>query len=245
MDKRTIQTGIRVLKKQGLLVFVKKTFDYFLDVVRYPYLVLKYSFYKPRYPASFHQVFSNSFRGFRPAQIPEEIQGLLELLKQKKPKTMLEVGTGKGGTLFLFSSVLPLNSKIITLDMRGGTFGAGYPFWMIPLLKTYRQGKQKQFLVQSDSHDEKTLKKIKKILQGEQLDFLFIDGDHSYPGVKRDFELYSQLVRKNGIIALHDIVVTEGGCTVYKFWDEIKKKYKSQEFLGRKKVYGIGVVENN
>jgi len=82
MDKRTIKTGIRVLQKEGVLVFVKKTFDYFLDLIRYPYLILKYTFYKPRYPDSFKQVFSSSFRGFRPAQIPEEIQSLLNLLKE-------------------------------------------------------------------------------------------------------------------------------------------------------------------
>jgi hypothetical protein len=34
---------------------------------------------------------------------------------------------------------------------------------------------------------------------------LFIDGDHTYEGVRRDFEMYSPLVRKGGIIAFHDI----------------------------------------
>jgi len=43
-------------------------------------------------------------------------------------------------------------------------------------------------------------------LNGEPLDFLFIDGDHTYEGVKRDFEMYSPLVRNGGIIAFHDIV---------------------------------------
>lgn len=37
-----------------------------------------------------------------------------------------------------------------------------------------------------------------------QIDFLFIDADHSYEGVKLDFELYSRLVKKTGIIVLHD-----------------------------------------
>jgi hypothetical protein len=37
-----------------------------------------------------------------------------------------------------------------------------------------------------------------------KIDFLFIDADHSYEGVKLDFELYSKLVKKTGIIALHD-----------------------------------------
>ena len=42
------------------------------------------------------------------------------------------------------------------------------------------------------------------VRQGIQIDFLFIDGDHSYEGVKTDFELYSQILSENGIIVIHD-----------------------------------------
>jgi hypothetical protein len=42
------------------------------------------------------------------------------------------------------------------------------------------------------------------VLQDIKLDFIFIDGDHSYDGVKKDFELYSQLLTDKGIIIIHD-----------------------------------------
>ncbi len=42
------------------------------------------------------------------------------------------------------------------------------------------------------------------VLQDIKLDFIFIDGDHSYEGVKKDFELYSQIMSENGIITIHD-----------------------------------------
>lgn len=42
------------------------------------------------------------------------------------------------------------------------------------------------------------------ILQDIKIDFLFIDGDHSYEGVKKDFELYSQIMNDKGIIVIHD-----------------------------------------
>jgi hypothetical protein len=42
------------------------------------------------------------------------------------------------------------------------------------------------------------------ILQDIKIDFLFIDGDHSYEGVKNDFELYSQIMSDKGIIIIHD-----------------------------------------
>ena len=38
----------------------------------------------------------------------------------------------------------------------------------------------------------------------EQVDFVYIDGDHSYDGVKRDIQAYYPLVKDGGIIGGHD-----------------------------------------
>lgn len=40
--------------------------------------------------------------------------------------------------------------------------------------------------------------------QDIKIDVLFLDGDHSYEGVKKDFELYSTILSDNGIIIFHD-----------------------------------------
>lgn len=37
------------------------------------------------------------------------------------------------------------------------------------------------------------------------IDLLWIDGDHSEAGAKRDFELWAPLVRKGGVLAAHDV----------------------------------------
>jgi hypothetical protein len=42
------------------------------------------------------------------------------------------------------------------------------------------------------------------VRQNIKIDLLFIDGDHSYDGVKIDFELYSKIISDNGIIVIHD-----------------------------------------
>jgi hypothetical protein len=42
------------------------------------------------------------------------------------------------------------------------------------------------------------------VLQDIKIDVLFIDGDHSYEGVKLDFELYSKILSPKGIILIHD-----------------------------------------
>ncbi|MFN3301840.1 MAG: O-methyltransferase [Patescibacteria group bacterium] len=182
----------------------------------------------------------------KPAQIQEEILELLKILEKIKPKTILEIGTAKGGTLFLFSRIASEDAIIISIDLPGGKFGGGYPKWKIPIFQAFKKENQKLYLLREDSHKQETLEKVKKILNGNQLDFLFIDGDHTYEGVKKDFEMYSPLVKREGVIALHDIVHHPfvPDCQVEVFWKEIKQNYKTKEIISSPSQTwaGIGVV---
>jgi predicted O-methyltransferase YrrM len=148
----------------------------------------------------------------------------------------LEIGTLRGGTLFLFSNIAHEEATLISVDLQQ------YPL-QSRLIRSIFKKKQKIFLIQGDSHDIETLKKIKAILKDNKVDFLFIDGDHSYEGVKKDFEMYSPLVRKGGIIAFHDIVPS-GYPGVYKFWNKIKEKYEHLEIVKERNqnCYGIGII---
>ena len=47
-----------------------------------------------------------------------------------------------------------------------------------------------------------------------KVDYLHIDADHTYEGVKKDFELYSTLMNENGIISIHD--------TDKRYWDNFE-----------------------
>jgi predicted O-methyltransferase YrrM len=38
----------------------------------------------------------------------------------------------------------------------------------------------------------------------EKVDFIFIDGDHSWEGISKDWPLYSDKLKAGGIMALHD-----------------------------------------
>jgi hypothetical protein len=78
------------------------------------------------------------------------------------------------------------------------------------------------------------------------LDFLFIDGDHSYEGVKKDFNMYGPLVKDGGIIAFHDITPYPFNLSigVSKFWQEIKPQCNHREIVKNwcQGGFGIGVV---
>jgi predicted O-methyltransferase YrrM len=41
-------------------------------------------------------------------------------------------------------------------------------------------------------------------IRPSSIDFLFIDGDHHYEAVRREYQLYAPLVREGGIIGFHD-----------------------------------------
>ena len=55
-----------------------------------------------------------------------------------------------------------------------------------------------------------------------EIDFLHIDADHHYEGAKLDWDLYSTLVKDQGIITLHDTVNYREPCGVYLLMDEIR-----------------------
>lgn len=78
-------------------------------------------------------------------------------------------------------------------------------------------------------------------------DAVWIDGDHSYEGVKQDFALARKKATK--LIALHDIADTEyhskKKCFVSRLWAEIKQSgLRTEEMLGSDWA-GIGIVYQN
>ena len=60
-------------------------------------------------------------------------------------------------------------------------------------------------LLRADSHRPETLNEARGIIGDRHIDFLFIDGDYTYEGVRKYYEMYSPLVENGGIIAFHDI----------------------------------------
>lgn len=188
------------------------------------------------------------FDGFgglmKPAQVRSEIMSLLYIVRDLAPKSVIEIGTAKGGTLFLFSRLADSAATLLSIDLPGGEFGGGYPEWKTKLYQSFRLPGQTMHLLRADSGASHTMGRVKSILGEKLVDFLFIDGSHTYEGVKMDYESYSPLVRKGGIIAFHDIAVhpPEVHCGVDRLWDEIKGNH-SQEFIENREQQwaGIGV----
>lgn len=188
-----------------------------------------------------------------------EIKPFYQYLLTKNIKNIVEIGTLKGGTATLFHTLLsqysPENSKLISIDLPDGRFGSkdfGYNQVNSEARNEQLSSNLSHFTgILGNSHDILTYNKVKSALNGKLVDLLFIDGDHTYEGVEQDFEMYSKLLNKNGIIAFHDILDTPihraTGCEVNLFWDELKglysKDWKFTEFTVNGPWGGIGVIE--
>lgn len=177
-----------------------------------------------------------------PLQVDEEIVELLELLRRDPPRRVLEIGTASGGTLFLLTRVAQRNAILVSLDLPWGS-GGGYPPWRRGVYSRFARPGQSVRLVQADSHRRDTLEATREALESEPVDFLLIDGDHSYAGARQDFEMYGPLVRAGGWIAFHDIVPGPsklvGG--VPDLWQELRGQHEHRELVADWQQGGCGL----
>lgn len=181
------------------------------------------------------------YRSIRAQQIREEITWLAEIVQSHEPETVMEIGTARGGTLYIWNRFLDSTEKIISVDF-------SIDEKIIRFFDTF--GRTNTIYLREDSQDPETARKIAE--EVEEIDFLLVDGDGSYEGVKRDFENYLPLMADDGIIAFHDIGTRPDyeASQVEKFWEEIKAEYETDEYTGKPyKTYkgepvhlGIGVV---
>jgi len=183
----------------------------------------------------------------RPWQHKVEILEVAKLIEARKPKVVLEIGTASGGTLFLSALLADPDALIISIDLQYGMYGGGYPDWKIPLYKSFGLHDQKIELIRGDSHSAEVLGQLEQVLNGRRVDYLFIDGDHTYEGVKQDFERYSQLLSDDSFVAFHDIVSDKSEMPdhfVSAYWDDIKCGYRYKEFIQdpSQNKLGLGVL---
>jgi cephalosporin hydroxylase len=164
-----------------------------------------------------------------------EVSSLCERVKELEPKTILEIGVDRGGSMNLWLSFSPPDALYIGVDNA-----------MQFVIK--RDHKQTKKFIEADSQKPSTLDKVKEILDGRQVDFLFIDGNHEGDIVRSDYAMYSPLVRSGGIIALHDIDVTinESACEgIKELWKELKEvNENTNEFINTEVEFrfGIGMI---
>lgn len=143
-------------------------------------------------------------------QEPTELRALVELVEQNlghHPRSVLEIGVHLGGTISRFRARWP-GAAMIGLDLIEPEPVQGVHF------------------VVGDSKDEAVRAAVLG-LHPEPFDFVHIDGDHTLPAARADYD-WAKDVLKARMIALHDVAQFDQGPEsptsfgVWKLWHEIK-----------------------
>ena len=145
-----------------------------------------------------------------------ELEKLCEFILEKNIQTYTEIGCAAGQLLRFMRDELGLNTFGITLEPRDSHVD-------LPII-----------------HGNSTDPEIIKI--AKMCDLYFIDGDHSYLGVKSDYLNYKGFCK---YMAFHDILGQRDCEGVSKFWNEIKNQYEFFEFIDSNTeiASGIGIIK--
>ncbi len=160
------------------------------------------------------------------------------LIREQKPNVFVELGVHNGFSYFVGCQSIrecKIETKAYAVDHWAGDSQAGF------FDDSVYQGVVD---LNSNYSDFSTLLKMSfeqalTSFDDKSVYLLHIDGFHSYESVKEDFESWIPKMANDGIILLHDIHVRRNTFGVYKFWEEVKEKFKTIEFVGS---HGLGVV---
>ena len=171
-------------------------------------------------------------------QYPNQFAKYLLLLKDMKISSYIEIGCRWGGTFVLTNEYLKrfnTMKKSVAVDIIDS-----------PVLHYCIENDETQFIKLNSRSPE-----IKKYMARNKFDLIFIDADHTYEGVKSDYEVCKNSGR---IFVFHDII--NDACPgVIKFWNELKsnengtfdffeytEQYEEVYLATKKKFLGIGVA---
>ena len=126
------------------------------------------------------------------------------LFQQQETIVGLEIGVASGWTMNHFLQNLP-NLQLTGIDP--------YIGYMDGNIKIAQEMLDAQYLAAQDNISDfaprgKILRGYSQdfvnLFEDKSLDYIFIDGDHSYEGALRDCELFFSKIKSNGIFAGHD-----------------------------------------
>ena len=143
---------------------------------------------------------------------------LCALVKRVQPAVLLEIGVFKGATTWHLLQNAPRNAKVYAIDLPEGVLPEGITD------RGLAANKERPFLPASD-HVRLMLVDTKKWngVLPEKLQFAFIDGDHSYAGVKNDTEKVFANLDEEACVCWHDCFGRDYGYGTMKYLKELRR----------------------
>lgn len=177
-------------------------------------------------------------------QHPREIFRLYVRVIELAPSNVVEIGTARGGTLYLWTQASADDAMIVSIDLPGGPFGGGYRACREPFYHAFARAGQHLTLIRDDAGK---LAVRDRAAENGAVDFLFIDADHSLSGIRRNVSLYGPLVRPGGLIALHDILPNPRWpeIEIWRLWQHLRELGNAEEIVDSRdgdRPLGIGLI---
>lgn len=174
-------------------------------------------------------------------QIPIEYLGLLKFFKSNNISTYLELGVANGGSFFINSIFSQKTTNLIHCVDCLAYKDAPHVRQTFDKINN-KVSKLKEFF------PEKTINFFNMTTDeffdqnSQTYDCIFIDADHSYEGVMKDYVNSLKFVNKNGWLIFHDINNDDTG--VCKAWNEVKNNHKIESIFSHEfsKGCGIGIL---
>ena len=184
-----------------------------------------------------HRIIQNIFHSVG-YDIQYYSRGFIKFIRkhyQKKDLVGIEIGVYKGENAVSILKLLPIKRLYLIDPYQSYTeFSASETEYITLSQKDLNNAKIQAFRRLSKFKDKIVwINEISDIAYKkipEQLDLIYIDGNHSYEFVKRDMENYYTLLKENGILAGHDIDMPD---VLSAFIDFVKEKSKEEDFLCR------------
>ena len=149
--------------------------------------------FEHRYPYNF------SWLGLPIIQYPQDIIAIQEIVWKVQPKTIIETGVARGGSLIFYSSLIKLignGGKVIGID--------------IDIRKHNRKRIEKHRLFESieliegSSIESQTVKKVDESIDKSSPVLVVLDSNHTHDHVLSELHLYKDFVTKDSYIIVLD-----------------------------------------
>jgi hypothetical protein len=138
------------------------------------------------------------------------------IIKLNKCSNIIEIGVAWGTTtLYLCKAAEEIGAYVLGYDIwnyHGGLLRQNGPMGSQQEVEEYlKANKCNNFnLYTVDTYSIVFDNLLKRQFQNSKIDFAFIDGDHSYNGIKNDFFKVYPYMSERGIIAFHDTLRIDG-----------------------------------
>lgn len=169
-------------------------------------------------------------------QYEPEFSAFLDVVRELDVRSYLEIGSKFGGTLWRVGMAMPKGSRCVFVDLERSSETASWKSTNGVMRRLTSEGRSCK-AIWGDSTSEHTIRSARAL---GPYDAVFIDANHFYNYVSKDWENYSPMATK--FVAFHDI--RNKKCEVPRFWGELRERHEHREITldpaGR--FNGIGII---